>query len=194
MSKRLSIIVVERDRDRALMIVDGLREAGDFDVFVIGEETGLARRIAARNPDLVLIDAGSPSRDALEELTLATGPLDRPVAMFVDQSDGSLTKAAIEAGVSAYVVDGLRSERIKPILDAAIARFHMVQKMRVELVETRRALEERKVVDRAKGILMRARGIGEEEAYAMIRKTAMDQGRKVADVAQALVLAAEMLK
>jgi response regulator NasT len=194
MSKRLSIIVVEKDRDRALMIVDGLREAGDFDVFVIGEETGLARRIAARNPDLVLIDAGNPSRDALEELTLATGPLDRPVAMFVDQSDGSLTKAAIEAGVSAYVVDGLRAERIKPILDAAIARFHMVQKMRVELVETRRALEERKVVDRAKGILMRARGIGEEEAYAMIRKTAMDQGRKVADVAQALVLAAEMLK
>jgi response regulator NasT len=194
MGKRLSIIVVEKDRDRALMIVDGLREAGDFDVFVIGEETGLARRIAARNPDLVLIDAGNPSRDALEELTLATGPLDRPVAMFVDQSDGSLTRAAIEAGVSAYVVDGLRAERIKPILDAAIARFHMVQKMRVELVETRRALEERKVVDRAKGILMRARGIDEEAAYAMIRKTAMDQGRKVADVAQALVLAAEMLK
>ena len=194
MTKRLSIIVVEKDHDRALMIVDGLREAGDFDVFVIGEETGLARRIVARNPDLVLIDAGSPSRDALEELTIATGPLERPVAMFVDQSDGSLTRAAIEAGVSAYVVDGLRAERIKPILDAAIARFHMVQKLRVELVETRRALEERKVVDRAKGILMRARGVGEEEAYALIRKTAMDQGRKVVDIAQALVLAAGMLK
>jgi len=96
--------------------------------------------------------------------------------------------------VSAYVVDGLKAERIKPILDAAIARFHMVQKMRVELSEARRALEERKVIDRAKGILMRAKGIGEEEAYALIRKTAMDQGRKVADVAQALVMAADLLK
>ena len=194
MTQRLSIIVVEKDRARAMLIVDGLRDAGDFDVMVIAEETGLARRIAQRNPDLVLIDAGNPSRDVLEELALATGPTERPVAMFVDQSDGSLTKAAIEAGMSAYVVDGLRADRIKPILDAAIARFHMLQKMRIELVETRRALEERKAIDRAKGILMRARGIGEEEAYALLRKTAMDQGRKLADVASALVLAADLLK
>ena len=194
MGKNLSIIVVEKDRDRALMIVDGLREAGDFDITVIAEETGLARRIADRNPDLVLIDAGNPSRDALEDLTLATAPTQRPVAMFVDRSDGALTKAAIEAGMSAYVVDGLRPERLKPILDAAIARFHMMQKMRVELAETRRALEERKLIDRAKGILMRARGIGEEEAYALLRKAAMDQGKKVVDMAQALVMATELLK
>jgi two-component system, response regulator / RNA-binding antiterminator len=194
MFKRLSVVVVEKDRDRALMIVDGLREAGDHDVFVIGDETGLARRIAERNPDLVLIDIASPSRDILEELTLATAPMERPVAMFVDHSDDGMTKAAIEAGMSAYVVDGLRPERIKPILDAAIARFHMVQKMRTELAATRRALEERKMTDRAKGILMRMRGIGEDEAYALMRKTAMDQGRKVADVALALVTAAELLK
>jgi two-component system, response regulator / RNA-binding antiterminator len=192
--KRLSVIVVEKDRDRAIMIIDGLREAGAFDVMVIGDDIGLARKIAERNPDLVLIDAGNPSRDVLEELTLATAPMQRPVAMFVDESDGTLTRAAIEAGVSAYVVGGLQAERIKPILDAAIARFHMIQKMRAELAETRRALEERKLIDRAKGILMRARGIGEEDAYAMIRKTAMDQGRKVGDVAQALVMAADMLK
>ena len=194
MSGRLSIVVVEKDRERALLIIDGLRESGNHDVMVIGDETDLARRIAERNPDLVLIDVASPSRDVLEELTLASAPMERPVAMFVDQSDGSLTKAAIEAGVSAYVVDGLRADRIKPVLDAAIARFHMVHKMRAELAATRLALEERKSIDRAKGILMRARGIGEEEAYAMIRKTAMDQGRKVADVAQALVTAAELLK
>lgn len=194
MVKGLSIVVVEKDRERALMIVDGLREAGEFDVFVIGEDIGLARRIAERNPDLVLIDAGNPSRDMLEDLTLASAPMVRPVAMFVDNSDAALTKAAIEAGVSAYVVDGLRGERIKPILDAAIARFHMVHKMRVELAETRRALEERKVIDRAKGLLMRARGIGEEEAYALLRKAAMDQGRKLADVAQALVMATDLLK
>ncbi len=194
MAKGLSIVVVERDRQRALMIVDGLREAGAFEVFVIGEFIGLARRIAERNPDLVLIDAGNPSRDVLEDLTLASAPMERPVAMFVDQSDAALTQAAIEAGVSAYVVDGLRAERIKPILDAAIARFHMMQKMRFELAETKRALEERKVIDRAKGILMRARGIGEEEAYGLLRKAAMDQGKKLADMAQALVIATDLLK
>jgi two-component system, response regulator / RNA-binding antiterminator len=194
MTKRLSIIVVEKDRDRALMIVDGLRDAGDFDVTVIAEDTGLARRIVQRNPDLVLIDAGNPSRDVLEDLALATAPMDRPVAMFVDQTDGTLTRAAIEAGMSAYVVDGLRADRIKPILDAAIARFHMLQKMRLELAEARRALEDRKVIDRAKGVLMRARGIGEDEAYALLRKTAMDQGRKLAEVANALVMTADLLK
>ncbi len=96
--------------------------------------------------------------------------------------------------MSAYVVDGLRADRIKPILDAAIARFHMFQKMRAELAATKAALEERKVIDRAKGLLMRARGIGEDEAYALLRKTAMDQGRRIADLAQALVTAAELLK
>ena len=101
MPKGLSIIVIEKDRERALMIIDGLHEAGEFDVHVIGEEIGLARRIAERNPDLVLIDAGNPSRDVLEDRTLATAPLQRPVAMFVDQSDAAMTKAAIEAGMSA---------------------------------------------------------------------------------------------
>ncbi len=194
MTKRLSIIVVEKDADRARTIVDGLREAGDHDVLVIADEIGLARRIAARNPDLVLIDAGNPSRDAIEELALASAPLQRPVAMFVDESDGTQTKAAIEAGISAYVVAGLASNRIKPVLDAAIARFQLMQKMRIELAETRRALDERKMIDRAKGIVMRAKGIGEDEAYALLRKAAMDQSRKLADVAQALVTAAELLK
>jgi len=194
MSKRLSIVIVEKDRDRAITIVDGLRTAGDHDVLVIGDEVGLARKIAERNPDLVLIDAGNPSRDAIEELTLASLPMQRPVAMFVDESDGAMTQAAIEAGVSAYVVAGLSANRIRPVLDAAIARFHMMQKMRVELAETRRALEERKVIDRAKGIVMRAKGITEDEAYALMRKAAMDQGRKLAEVAQALVTAAELLK
>ena len=189
----LSIIVVEKDRDRALLIVDSLRAAGDHDIHVIADETGLARKIAERNPDVVLIDVTSPSRDMLEELTLASGPMDRPVALFVDQTDQGLTKAAIEAGVSAYVVDGLRADRLNPILDAAIARFHMFQRMRTELAATKRALEERKVIDRAKGILMKAKRLTEEEAYALLRKTAMDQGRKVADVAEALVTAAGLL-
>jgi response regulator NasT len=104
-----------------------------------------------------------------------------------------LAREAIEAGVSAYVVDGLAPERIKPVIDTAIARFSIVRQMRNELAETRRALEERKVIDRAKGLLMKAKGIDEDAAYALLRKTAMDQGRKVADVAEALVTAAGLL-
>ena len=194
MAERLSIIVVEKDRDRALLIVDALAGLGNHDIQVIAEETGLARRVAERRPDLVLIDLANPSRDVLEDLSMASGAMDRPVAMFVDRSDASLTRAAIEAGVSAYVVDGLRADRIKPILDAAIARFHVFQRMRVELVATKTALEERKVIDRAKGLVMRAKGIGEDAAYALIRKAAMDQGKRIAEVAQALVTTADLLK
>lgn len=193
MSETLSIIVIETDRDRTRVIVDSLRDAGFSDIQVIPEIAGLARRISESNPDLVLVDMASPSRDMLEEMALASGPLERPVAMFVDRSDGSLTKAAIEAGISAYVVDGLKPSRIGSILDAAVTRFHMMHRMRVELETTRRALEERKLIDRAKGLIMKARGIDEDAAYALLRKTAMDQGRRVADVAQALVTAAGLL-
>ncbi|WP_412563352.1 ANTAR domain-containing response regulator [Thalassobius sp. MITS945101] len=193
MPKNLTIIIVEKDRDRALQIVEGLKASGDHTITVIAEESGLARRIAALDPDVVLIDMANPSRDALEELALASGPMERPVAMFVDRSDGALTKAAIEAGVSAYVVNGLQQDRLTPILDAAITRFHMVSRMRTELAATRRALEERKTIDRAKGILMKARGISEDEAYALLRKAAMDQGSKLAEVAEALVNTAGLL-
>lgn len=193
MSSRLSIVVVEEDRDRAISIVDALRASGEYDVHVIGNASGLARKIAAFLPDVVLIDVDDPTRDMLEELTLASGPLDRPVAMFVSGGASGLAKAAVEAGVSAYVVDGLQPERLSPILEAAMARFQMSRQMRTELAETRRALEERKVIDRAKGLLMKARGIGEDEAYALLRKTAMDQGRRVAEVAEALVTAAGLL-
>lgn len=193
MSDRLTIVVVEKDRERALLIVESLRFSGDHDIHVIGDESGLARAISSRNPDIVLIDIRSPSRDVIEELTLASAPMERPVAMFVDQSDADLTRAAIQAGVSAYVVDGLRPARITPIIDAAIARFQMFQQMRTELEATRRALEERKIIDRAKGLLMKARGIDEDAAYALLRRTAMDQGKRVAEVAGALVTAAGLL-
>jgi response regulator NasT len=193
MSDRLSIIVVEKDRDRALLIVDSLRESGNHDIHVIADESALAHKVKERKPDVVLVDIASPSRDMLEELALASSPLERPVAMFVDRSDDNLTKMAIEAGVSAYVVDGLRPERLKPILDAAITRFHMFQRMRTELQATKQALEERKVIDRAKGLLMKARGIDEDAAYALLRKTAMDQNKKVVEVAQALVTAMGLL-
>ncbi|MEM8755435.1 MAG: ANTAR domain-containing protein [Pseudomonadota bacterium] len=194
----MRIVVVERDRDRALTIVDGLRETGEdadaYEIEVIGDETGFARKVAAIQPDIVLIDLMNPSRDMLEELALASGPLERPVAIFADSTDDGAAKAMIEAGVSAYVVGGLAKERIRPVIDAAVARFHLFSRMRAELEATKAALVERKTVDRAKGLLMRAKGIGEDEAYALLRKTAMDQGRKIGEVAEALVTAADLLK
>ncbi len=193
MLKKLLIVVVEPDPDRAQSIAEGLRGAGDHDIRIIAEQTALARRVAELRPDVVLIDIADPSRDILEELALASGPSERPVAMFVDRSDEQLTRSAIEAGISAYVVDGLRPDRLKPVIDAAIARFHMLQQLRAELAATRAALEDRKIVDRAKAVLMKARGIGEDEAYALLRKTAMDQGKRIGEIAQQLVTAAGLL-
>lgn len=194
MTPALRIAVIEKDRDRALLIVDGLRDAGDHEVTVIADDTGLARKLAAVAPDVVLIDLENPSRDMLEELTLASGPTERPVAVFVDHLDDGVMRAAIEAGVSAYVVAGLSRERIRPVMLAAITRFHMMARLRAELAATKAALDERKTIDRAKGMLMKAKGVGEDEAYAMLRRTAMGQGKKLADVAAALILAAELLK
>lgn len=189
---KLHIVIVEPDETRARLVIDSMEPLG-HQVTVIGETAGLARRVREIAPDIVLIDMANPSRDMLEEMTLASGPLDRPVAFFVDRTDSDLTRRAIEAGVSAYVTDGLQPERVAAVMDAAIIRFQMFQRMRIELETTRRALEERKLIDRAKGILMKARGISEDEAYALMRKTAMDQGRKVVDVASALVTAAGLL-
>ena len=191
----LRVAVVDADRDRALMIVDGLKDAfDDIDVIVIGDHAGLARRIAEARADVVLIDLASPSRDALEQMAAASGSMERPVAMFVDRSDAETTRAAIEAGVSAYVVDGLEKRRIRAIVEMAISRFHAVARLRAELAATREALSERKTIDRAKGLLMKARGLSEEEAYALLRKTAMEKGRKLADIARALIDAAELLR
>jgi two-component system, response regulator / RNA-binding antiterminator len=194
MPTKLRIAVVESDAERAGVIIAGLGNDSEYEVTVVSEHANLARRLTALAPDVVLVGLEDPSRDILEELTLASAPLDRPVAVFVDRYDEALTRAAIEAGVSAYVVAGLSRDRIRPVLSAAITRLHMFARLRSELDATKAALEERKTVDRAKGILMRAKNIGEEEAYGLLRKTAMSQGRKVADVAQALLTAADLLK
>mgnify|MGYP001766315616 CR=1 FL=1 len=113
--------------------------------------------------------------------------------MFVDQSDTAMIEAAVDAGVSAYVVDGLKKERVKPILDMAISRFNAFSRLRDELDQARQALDERKVIDRAKGILMKSRGIDEEEAYTLMRKAAMSESRRLAEVAQSIVTAAKLI-
>lgn len=193
MTAQISIVVVEQDANRANEIVAALKSIGMVTINVVSERSGLAAKIKDFNPDVVLIDVSDPSRDMLEELTIASDPMSRPVAMFVDNDSQGLAKAAIEAGVSAYVVDGLSPKRLQPVLDAAIARFNMFGRLRKELEQSKRALEERKVIDRAKGLLMKARSIDEEAAYGLLRRKAMDEGRKVAEVAQALVTAVDLL-
>ena len=190
----LKILVVESSEVRAREIIDALKDGGWSDVLVIATSTALERTLKQHNPDIVLIDLANPDRDTLEHLSLVSNARNRPVAMFVDHSDEVMTQAAIAAGLSAYVVNGLQKDRIKPVLETAIARFRMVAKMQSELDAAKQALTDRKTIDRAKGLLMRARKISEDDAYGLMRKTAMDQGRKVIDVALALVTAAELLQ
>lgn len=193
MNQNLRILVVESNPERVREIVDALREAGWSDVKALAQISALDRTVKEFAPDIVLIDLANPDRDTLEHISYATETTKRAVALFVDQTDDDLTQAALNAGVSAYVVDGLKMERIKPVLQTAIARSKMMRQMQSELDAAKQALEDRKTIDRAKGILMRQRGISEDEAYNLLRKTAMGQSRKVIDVAQALVTAAELL-
>jgi len=191
--RTLRILVVEQDQERARNIIDALVEAGWPNARAIGNTSRLEREIAAHSPDIVLIDLANPDRDTLEQIAVATESRERPVALFVDRTDEGLTQAALAAGVSAYVVDGLQMNRIRSVLETAIARFQIMRQMQSELDAAKRALGDRKTIDRAKGILMRQRALSEDEAYQLLRKTAMDQGRKVIDVAQALVTAADLL-
>ena len=193
METPLRILVVEPDKDRLIEIVDALNDAGWDDVKALADISGLARTVKDYAPDIVLIDLANPDRDTLEHITSATETGKRAVALFVDQTDAFLTDAALKAGVSAYVVDGLEMSRIKPVLETAIARFKVIRQMQSELHAAKQALEDRKTLDRAKGFLMRQRGLTEDEAYTLLRKTAMDQGRRVKDVAEAVVMAADML-
>lgn len=194
MEKPLRIVVVEPDPGRAHEIIDALHEGGWADVTVIGDDSALTRTLNETDPDLVLIDLANPRRDSLENLSLVSGARERPVAMFVDQTAPDLTAAAVNAGLSAYVVGGMSRERIRPILETAIARFRVMSKMQSELDAAKEALAERKTIDRAKGLLIQAKGLSEDEAYRLLRKTAMDQGKRVVDVAQALVTASELLR
>ena len=190
----LKILVIDKDPIRRAILDAGLREAGFVNVVLLGETAGLLDQVYRIDPDVILIDLESPSRDVLEQMFQVSRIVRRPVAMFVDQSDRDTTKAAVEAGVSAYIVGGLRKERVKDILELCISRFNAVARLQDELNRTKNALEARKIIDRAKGILMQAKGLSEEQAYALLRKTAMNQKRKIADVAQAVITAAELLK
>jgi response regulator NasT len=190
----LRILIIDENMVRASILEDGLREAGHVRVSVISSMRELLRQIVEADPDVIFIDLENPNRDVLEQMFQVSRSVRRPIAMFVDRSDTASIEAAIDAGVSAYVVDGLRKERVKPILDMTISRFNAFNRLREELDRAKQALEDRKVIEKAKGILMKTRSISEEEAYALLRRTAMNESRRVAEVAAGLVMAAQLLR
>lgn len=189
----LSILIIDENRLRAAVIEDGLRDAGYANLTVVHDVVGIARRIAETAPDVIVIDLENPNRDMLESMFQLSRAVRRPIAMFVDRSDQASIEAAVDAGVSAYVVDGLKRERVRPIVDMAISRFNAFARMTRELEEARSQLESRKLIDRAKGILMTTRGMSESDAYALLRKTAMNQNRKISEIAESLIMAAGLL-
>ncbi len=189
----LSILIIDENRLRAAVIEDGLRDAGYANLTVVHDVVGIARRIAETAPDVIVIDLENPNRDMLESMFQLSRAVRRPIAMFVDRSDQASIEAAVDAGVSAYVVDGLKRERVRPIVDMAISRFNAFARMTRELEEARSQLESRKLIDRAKGILMTTRGLSESDAYALLRKTAMNQNRKISEIAESLIMAAGLL-
>jgi len=190
----LKIVIVDESPIRAAILEDGLREAGFMHVEKLGDTHNLLKRIYAIDPDVILIDLENPSRDVLEHMFQMSRAVKRPVAMFVDQSDSASIQAAVDAGVSAYIVGGLKKERVTNILDLCISRFNAFARLQGELDRAKGALEERKVIDRAKGVLMRAKNYSEEEAYALLRKTAMNENKKIIEIAQSVLTAAELFK
>jgi len=190
----LHLLIVDQNVMRAAVLEEGLRESGYVKVTILRDMQNLLRRIVDIDPDVIFIDLENPNRDVLEQMFQVSRVVRRPVAMFVDRSDAEMIEAAVDAGVGAYVVDGLRKERIKSVLDTAVSRFRAFNRLREELDQARQALDERKLVERAKGILMKERGLSEEAAYSLLRKAAMNENRKLTEVAQSVVTAARLLR
>jgi len=181
----------EQERSRSLRI--GLLEAGYNVVAQLPVDPFLPDRLAQIQPDMIIVDAESQARDTLEHVVMATRDARRPIVMFTEDIDTSHVRDAIAAGVAAYVVAGLAPERVKPVLEVALARFEYEEKLKSELAQARSQLVERKLIERAKGLLMQRHQIAEPEAYARLRKAAMDKGLKIVDIAQRIVDAADLL-
>ena len=189
----LSVLLVDDDPLRAAIVEPALREAGYEVVTVVDSAAAMLAQVRARRPDVIIIDRDSPDRDTLEHVCMITRDDPRPIVMFTQDQDRTLMRAALEAGVSAYVVDGLSVERVRPIVEVALARFEQWQALRRELDQAQANLAERKVIERAKGIVMKQRGCTEDEAYAMLRKLAMSRNQRLAQVAESVVTMAELL-
>ena len=201
MAKRpLKILIIDESPGRAAILEEGLRVArngedgGTFEIHRIRDTVSLLARIAGVDPDVIFIDLESPSRDTLEQMFQVSRLARRPIAMFVDKSDGATVQEAIDAGVSAYVVDGLRKERVRSILELAVSRFRAFDRLQSELQQAKSALEDRKIIEQAKAILMQQRGCSEDDAYVLLRRTAMSQNRKIVELARSLIAASALIR
>ncbi len=189
---RLRILVIDEDQARADALVQSLTAAGYETVGVIDLKDDLLAKVRDLVPDLIIVDMESPSRDTLEDMRRITADRPRPIVMFVDQSDESTTEEAMRVGISAYVIDGLNPARVKPILDVAVARFTAFQKLRNELDQAKMDLAERKIIERAKALLIKSRGISEDQAHRLLQKLAMDQNQRLVDVARSILALAQV--
>jgi response regulator NasT len=189
----LRILIIDESRVRASELCAGLAMAGHQVAAVLPSALDLTAQIETIRPDVILIETESPSRDTLENLAVMNREMPRPVILLTQESDAAVMRAAFKAGVSAYVVDNLDLARLKPIVDVAIARFEEHQDLKQELAQATRKLSERKIVDKAKGILMKTRGLDEDQAYAALRKLAMERAQPIGRVAGDLVEMAKLL-
>lgn len=187
------ILIIDESQNRAVEICTGLIKAGHQVAAVLPSALELVERIEEIKPDIILIETESPSRDTLEHLAVMNREMPRPVVIFSQDGDSGTIRTVIKAGVAAYVVDGFDIDRLKSVVDVAVARFEEHQALRQELAETSRKLSERKIIDKAKGILMKTRGMDEDTAYAALRKLAMERAQPLAKVAANLVDMAALL-
>jgi response regulator NasT len=190
----MRVLVIDPDKARAALVGEGLADVKPLEVKVASSLESVEAEAGAFAPDVIVISCDSPDRDILESLRERTTHNPRPVVMFVDRSAPGLADAAIEAGVAAYVVDGLSPGRVRPVLEVALTRFQLMEKLRGDLAKAKADLAARKTIDRAKGLLMKERGLDEEAAYQLLRKLAMDSGRPLGAVATDLLAYANLLK
>ena len=187
MESKLRVMLIDRRQERSSDLAEGLQSCGYDVVLRPGVCADLASEVAALRPDVIIIDLESPDRDVLEDMRRLGEGQPRPIVMFVDESDGESIRTAVRAGVAAYVVKGASPERVRSVLEVAIARFEEHQALRRELSLARSTLEQRKVIERAKGVVMDRRGFSEQQAYAAMRRMAMEQNMKIYDVARRIL-------
>ncbi len=193
-TKTLSVLLIDDNPARAEIVEAGLASAGYVLLARLSGTHDLPARVDELQPDVIVVSIESPSRDAIEDMRRSTEQRPRPIALFADRSDPATIAAAMEAGVSAYVVKGLAEDRVQSVVDVAVAHFNRYHTMREELDRARLSLVERKTVDRAKGLLMEQKGLNEEAAYRLLRKLAMDQNKRIGEVARDIVTYARVLK
>jgi response regulator NasT len=189
----MRVLIVDESEERAAVLREGLVMAGHEVAASLASPLELLRAVEELQPDVIVIDTESPTRDVLEHVVIVSQSSPRPIVMFSTDGGGETIRDAVRAGVSAYIVDGLEAARVNTIVQVACARFEEFQRLKAELAEVNLKLSDRKLVERAKGLLMRSRGLSEENAYHALRKLAMSKKLRLGDIAQQVIDAAELL-